>query len=129
MPARIPQEELESLRRLWLPVHIVEGHDPEPMHQQLADTLDTVIDEIRAIQSRAREEGDFTRPVWPAIVMDAQGLDRPQGGGWGAGGRDLARPPGPDHRCTRTKPDHLAQLEAMSSDKAEELFDSNGRSA
>ena len=36
----------------------VEGDDPATMHQPMAATLDTVFDEIRAIQTAAREGGD-----------------------------------------------------------------------
>ena len=34
--------------------YFVEGHEPETMHQLMAQTLDTVIAEIRAIQKAAR---------------------------------------------------------------------------
>ena len=57
------------------------------------------IAEIRAIQRRAREDGDLTRPAWPVHrAAHAQGLDRAQGGGRAAGGGDLAGAPGPDRR-------------------------------
>ena len=68
--ARIPHDELESLLRGYgYEVHTVEGDDPKLVHQQLAATMDAVIDEIRAIQRRARVDGDLTRPAWPAIVL------------------------------------------------------------
>ncbi|ALP66454.1 phosphoketolase family protein [Paraburkholderia caribensis] len=71
--ARIPHEELEALftgygYKPWF----VEGDEPEKMHQQMAATLDECIDEIRAIQQRARQEGgnvDAQRPRWPMIVL------------------------------------------------------------
>ena len=68
--ARIPHEELEALLtgygyKPWF----VEGDEPEKMHQQMAATLDECIDEIRAIQQRAREEGNTQRPRWPMIVL------------------------------------------------------------
>jgi phosphoketolase len=31
--------------------------------------MDTVIAEIRAIQRRARVDGDLSRPAWPVIVL------------------------------------------------------------
>ncbi len=128
VPARIPHEELESLLRGYgYTVHTVEGHDPKLVHQQLAATLDTVIGEIRAIQRRAREEGDLTRPAWPAIVLKTpkgwtgpkvvDGL--PVEGTWRAHQVPIAE--------VRGNPEHLAKLESwMRSYKAEELFDSNG---
>ena len=98
--ARIPHEELESLLRGYgYTVYTVEGDDPKLVHQQLAATLDAAIGEIRAIQRRAREEGDLSRPAWPAIVLKTpEGVDRAQGGGRAAGGGDLAGAPGPDRR-------------------------------
>jgi xylulose-5-phosphate/fructose-6-phosphate phosphoketolase len=68
--ARIPHEELEALLtgygyKPWF----VEGDEPEKMHQQMAVTLDECIDEIRAIQQRARQEGNTQRPRWPMIVL------------------------------------------------------------
>src|SRR5205823_4251508 len=57
--ARIPAAELESLLRGYgYAPYTVEGEDPKLVHQELAATMDRVIGEIRAIQRRAREEGD-----------------------------------------------------------------------
>ncbi len=53
----------------WKP-YFVEGGDPMPMHRLMAETLDTVIEEIKAIQKHARETGDTTRPIWPMIVLN-----------------------------------------------------------
>jgi xylulose-5-phosphate/fructose-6-phosphate phosphoketolase len=70
VPARIPHAELESLLRGYgYTVHTVQGDDPKLVHQQLAATLDAVLDEIRAIQRRARSGGEESRPAWPAIVL------------------------------------------------------------
>ena len=43
--------------------YFVEGHEPEAMHQLMAHTLDTVVEEIHAIQEDARERGSATRAV------------------------------------------------------------------
>ena len=54
--ARIAREELEQLLRGygWTP-YFVEGHEPEPMHQAMAATLDAAIEQIRQIPAgRAR---------------------------------------------------------------------------
>src|SRR6187397_2295985 len=68
--ARIPREELTSLMEGYgHKPYYVEGDDPASVHQQLAATLDTVLDEIREIQRRAREEGVTERPQWPMIVL------------------------------------------------------------
>ncbi len=68
--SRIPEEELVSFFKGcgWKP-YIVEGDDPKTMHRLMAETLDTVIEEIKGIQKHARETGDDSRPVWPMIVL------------------------------------------------------------
>src|SRR5271165_818730 len=69
--ARISRGELEQLLRGlgWTP-HFVEGHDPLPMHQAMAATLDAVVEEIRGIQAEARAAaGSVARPRWPMIVL------------------------------------------------------------
>ena len=126
--ARIPHEELTSLLRGYgYTVYTVEGDDPKLVHQQLAATMDTAIGEIRAIQRRAREDGDLTRPAWPIIVLRTpkgwtgpkvvDGL--PVEGTWRAHQVPIAE--------ARDNPEHLAQLESwMRSYHAEELFDSGG---
>ena len=126
--ARIPHEELESLLRGYgYTPYTVEGDDPNLVHQQLAATMDAVIAEIRAIQHRARVDGDLSRPAWPVIVLRTpkgwtgpkvvDGL--PVEGTWRAHQVPLA--------AARQNPEHLAQLEEwMRSYHAEELFDANG---
>src|ERR1700675_3994589 len=68
--ARIPREELEQLLcgYGWTP-HFVVGHEPMPMHEAMAATLDTVIEQIRQIQADARLHGKTERPRWPMIVF------------------------------------------------------------
>src|SRR5438552_15179249 len=52
---RIPKVELESLFRGYGYVpYFVEGDDPARMHPLMAETLDTVIAEIKSIQRRSR---------------------------------------------------------------------------
>jgi xylulose-5-phosphate/fructose-6-phosphate phosphoketolase len=68
--ARIPREELCDLMRGYgYAPYVVEGAEPARMHQEFAATLDRCLDEIVAIQRRAREEGDTRRPRWPMIVL------------------------------------------------------------
>jgi xylulose-5-phosphate/fructose-6-phosphate phosphoketolase len=68
--ARIPHEELEALMRGYgYTPHFAEGDDPKTMHKLMAATLETVVNEIRDIQRKARREGFTKRPVWPMIVL------------------------------------------------------------
>lgn len=70
--ARIEREELEQLFRGygWTP-YFVEGDEPQAMHQLMAAQLNTAIEEIKRIQSRAREQNDLTRPRWPMIIFNS----------------------------------------------------------
>src|SRR5512141_2570928 len=68
--ARIPQEELEDLMRGYgYKPYFVEGFEPAVMHRKMAETLDTVIAEIKSIQNTARGNGDGMYPRWPMIVL------------------------------------------------------------
>src|SRR6202011_4287730 len=68
--ARITSEELEQLFRGygWTP-QVVEGDDPQLMHQQMAATVETCVQQIRAIQDQARRTGKPDRPRWPMIIL------------------------------------------------------------
>ncbi len=68
--SRIPHKELEDLFKGygWKP-YFVEGHDPEVMHQKMAEVLDTCIQEIKAHQKVARSSGKAHRIIWPMIVL------------------------------------------------------------
>ena len=73
--ARIPESELIALLEGYgHTVHLVTGDDPATVHRLLAATLDTVLDEIAAIQAAHRgpgapPEADAERPRWPMIVL------------------------------------------------------------
>ena len=68
--ARIPKEELAALMEGYgHRPYFVEGEDPADVHQQLAATMDAVIEEINRIQKAAREDGVTDRPRWPMIVL------------------------------------------------------------
>jgi xylulose-5-phosphate/fructose-6-phosphate phosphoketolase len=127
--ARIPREELASLIAGYgYRPYFVEGHDPDPMHQAMAETLETVVDEIRAIQKDARENGFRRRPVWPMIVMvTPKGWTGPKvvDGVQIEGTFRAHQVPLTD---LATKPDHIRILEEwMKSYRPEELFDDDGR--
>ncbi len=68
--ARIPESELRSLMEGYgYQPFFVSGDDPAVVHQQLAATLDAVLDEIAGIQEAARGHGVTERPRWPMIVL------------------------------------------------------------
>src|SRR5262249_23451331 len=68
--ARISREELDHLLRgFGHTPYYVEGDDPKTIHQLMAGTLDTVVEEIRRAQTTARRGGRAERPRWPMIVL------------------------------------------------------------
>ncbi len=71
--ARIPPEELDMLFKGlgWTP-YVVEGDDPEGMHQKMAEVMEGCVLEIRAIQEKARNAPagqTVERPKWPMIIL------------------------------------------------------------
>ncbi len=126
--ARIPEHELRSLLQGYgYAPRFVTGSDPELVHQQMAATLDAVLDEIAQIQRAAREGGASDRPVWPMIVLRTpKGWTGPKEvDGLPVEGTFRAHQvPLPN---VRENPEHLAQLESwMRSYRPEELFDDAG---
>jgi len=126
--ARIPRAELQKLMEGygWKP-YFVEGHEPEKMHQAMAATLETVIEEIAAIQREARGSSQPNRPAWPMIVLiSPKGWTGPKvvdglpvEGTFRAHQVPLSDP--------AKNPEHLRQLESwMKSYRPEELFDEKG---
>jgi len=126
--ARIPRDELEALFRGYgYTPYVVEGDDPMQMHQLMAAALDTVVAEIKRIQTDARADGFKTRPRWPMIILRS-----PKG--W-------TGPTSVDGKATEgtfrshqvpmadmTHPGHLEILETwLKSYHPEELFDATGR--
>ena len=68
--ARIPQDELAQLMQGYgYEPHFVVGDDPVAVHQELAATLDQVLDDIATIQHDARGAAQSRRPTWPMIVL------------------------------------------------------------
>ena len=96
------------------------------MHKLMAETMDTVIEKIKAIQKNARENNDASRPKWPMIVLRTpKGWTGPKvvDGNQIEGTFRAHQVP-----MDMSKPEHLEQLkEWMLSYKPEELFDENGR--
>ncbi|MGZ3147267.1 phosphoketolase family protein [Lentzea chajnantorensis] len=128
--ARIPDDELTALMRGYGYVpHFVVGDDPMDVHEQLAATLDLVLDDIAAIQHRAREgSGTGKRPLWPMIV-----LRTPKG--WtgpkvvdGLPVEGTFRAHQVPVAATRANPEHRELLEQwMRGYRPDELFDRTGR--
>ena len=126
--ARISHAELEALMVGYgYKPYFVEGSDPMEVHQQMAATLDAVMDEIREIQEQARTHGSTQRPQWPMIVMRTpKGWTGPKEVD-GKKTEDFWRSHQVPFSEMATKPNHLRLLEDwMRSYKPEELFDSNG---
>ena len=68
--SRIPRDELEHLMRGYgYNPYFVEGREPATMHALMAQVLDSVLDEIVAIQQAARSGDVQVRPAWPMIVL------------------------------------------------------------
>ena len=129
--ARISRGELTSLLRGYgHEPHFVEGDDPLLVHQSLAGTLDSVLAQIRQIQSTARsadQAGIPERPLWPMIVLctpkgwtGPKFVDgKPVEGTWRSHQVPIA-----DFKT----PAHLAQLEDwLKSYRPQELFDGQGK--
>jgi xylulose-5-phosphate/fructose-6-phosphate phosphoketolase len=127
--ARISRDELQQLLRGygWTP-YFVEGHESMPMHEAMAATLDTVIEEIRRIQADARLHGKAERPRWPMVVLASpKGWTGPKfiDGKAIEGTFRSHQVPLPD---PAKNPEHLRQLEDwLRSYRPEELFDGQGR--
>lgn len=127
--ARIEPEELDQFLRGcgWAPYYVV-GDEPALMHQTMAETLDSVIAEIKRIQHEARGNGNTMRPRWPMIVLqspkgwtgpkEVNGL--PVEGSFRSHQVPLSDP--------ANQPEHLKLLEVwLHSYRPEELFDEKGR--
>src|SRR5262249_16798244 len=108
--------------------YFVEGDEPEAMHQAMAATLDTVIEEIHAIQNEARSKGSSALPVWPMIILRS-----PKG--WTGPKFVDGKPVERTWRAHQVpvadlalKPEHLKILEEwMKNYRPEELFDESGK--
>ncbi len=125
--SRITEEELIKFFEGcgWQP-YIVNGNDTMEMHKKMATTLDLVIEKIKTIQYRARNNGIHNRPKWPMII-----LKTPKG--WtGPKVVDEKQIEGTfrAHQVPidMSKPEHLSLLENwLRSYRPEELFDQNGK--
>ena len=126
--ARITPEELENLFKGygWTP-HVVEGDDPELMHQKMAATVEICVQQIRSIQQEARQTGQPDRPRWPMIILRSpKGWTGPKlvdghrvEGSWRAHQVPVEN--------VQSNPEHLKIVEQwLRSYRPEELFDQQG---
>jgi len=125
---RLGDEELTQLFTGYgYKPYFVEGHEPEAMHQLMATTLDTVIEQIHVIQHEARNKKSPALPLWPMIVLRSpkgwtgpKFVDgKPVEGTWRAHQVPVA---------DLEKADHLKILEDwMRGYRPEELFDREGK--
>ncbi|OYY48192.1 MAG: phosphoketolase 2, partial [Methylophilales bacterium 28-44-11] len=127
--ARISHEELKSLFEGygWTP-YFVEGSDPDTMHQVMAATLETCINEIQSIQHTARTNNIPARARWPMIVLRSpKGWSGPKEvdghkveGFWRAHQVPMSN--------IKDNPAHLEKLETwLRSYQPEVLFDDTGK--
>ncbi len=126
--ARIDSDELDGLLRgVGHTPHIVEGEDPDEMHQAFAAALDHCLDDIAGIQRRARSGELDGRPRWPMLVLrspkgwtgPAEVDGRPVEGSWRSHQVPFAD--------ARDDDSHRAVLERwLRSYRPEELFDRDG---
>ena len=127
--ARISNEELQNLflGYGWHP-YLIEGDNPKYLHQQMAETLNKVIEEIKSIQKNARENNIIKRPIWPMIILKTpKGWTGPK-----IVDNKIIEGSFRSHQVPiivdKEHPEHLKLLEAwMKSYKPEELFDENGK--
>ncbi|MFF5052721.1 phosphoketolase [Micromonospora sp. NPDC000663] len=126
--SRIPEADLLDLMHgSGYQPYVVAGDDPAEVHRTLAATMDRTLDEIAAIQSRARTGGLVERPRWPMII-----LRTPKG--WTGPGEVDGKQVEGTYRAhqvplseVRDNPAHLAELEQwLRSYRPEELFDATG---
>ncbi len=127
--ARLSETELSDLFAGYgYKPYFITGSEPSIMHEKIATTFDTVIDEIKEIKNKAKGGLLKERPVWPMIIMRTpKGWTGPKfvdglqiEGTFRAHQVPLAE--------LATKPEHLKMLEDwMLSYKPNELFDADGR--
>lgn len=127
--ARISSEELTDLFQGygWTP-YVVDGDNPEIMHQKMAVTVEHCVQQIRSLQEKARRTGNPERPRWPMIILRTpKGWTGPKEvdghkveGFWRA-----HQVPVSD---VKSNPEHLKIVEQwMRSYHPEDLFDGHGR--
>lgn len=105
----------------------VSGDDLPGMHHRFAQTLDTALDKIAAIQQDVRTNGFKERPHWPLIVLRSpKGWTGPENVD-GVQVTDSWRAHQVPLSGVKGNPEHLAILQKwMTSYRPEDLFDDTG---
>ncbi|MDH3280971.1 MAG: phosphoketolase family protein [Gammaproteobacteria bacterium] len=126
--ARLAHDELKHLFVGYgYKPYFVEGSEPMQMHQQMAATLDSIVNDIKTIQHAARTNGNLRRPLWPMIILRS-----PKG--W-TGPKEVDGNKTEDYWRSHQvpfsdmvdNPEHLQLLDAwLRSYRPEELFDESG---
>ena len=126
--SRISHEELDHLVRGYgYTPYLVEGREPEAMHQLMAGTLDAIARDLHRIKSHPGRNGTKGRPAWPMII-----LRTPKG--W-TGPKEVDGKRTEDYWRSHQVPmgdmdkvEHIKVLESwLKSYRPEELFDADGR--
>ncbi len=126
--SRISREEVQKFFEGcgWKPYFVeADGEDNKKAHRDMADTLDKCVRDIRAIQKKAREQGETARPRWPMIVLRSPkgwtGIKAADGKAIEGTFRAHQVP------VDMSKPEHLGLVEQwLRSYRFEELFDEKG---
>jgi xylulose-5-phosphate/fructose-6-phosphate phosphoketolase len=126
--ARIGREELQDLLKGYgYRPYFVEGAEPEAMHELMASTLETIVEEIANIKQQARRSAAGARPRWPMLVLRTpKGWTGPKEvdgkkveGTWRSHQVPIA---------SMSSPEHVRALEEwLRSYRPQELFDAGGR--
>jgi xylulose-5-phosphate/fructose-6-phosphate phosphoketolase len=109
-------------------VYFVAGDDPAQVHREMAETLDQIYIEIRAIQAEARSKGFTKKPAWPVLILRTpKGWTGPKE--WnGVPIEGTFRAHQVPLTEVKTNPEQLKLLEDwMHTYRPEELFDERGR--
>ena len=123
--ARMSNKQLGSyFYGLGYKAYLVEGSNPKTMHALMAKTMDTVIEQIKLIKEKAKENDEL--PLWPMIILKTpKGWTCPKevNGEKIEGTFKAHQVP-----VSMTEDDHLEVLEQwLRSYHPEELFDEEGK--
>jgi len=126
---RKSNEELNYLfKGLGYNPYFIEGDNPHLVHRIMAETLETIYEDIQVIKKNARSNGFTKRPIWPMIILRTpKGWTGPKevDGLQVEGTFRSHQVPLPN---VRENPEHLKMLEAwMQSYKPQELFTEKGK--
>jgi xylulose-5-phosphate/fructose-6-phosphate phosphoketolase len=127
--ARISRNELVSLYKGYgYEPYFVEGDDPIRMHRDMAQTLETAVAKIKAIQQAARALDNVERPMWPMIILiSPKGWTGPETVD-GHKVENFWRAHQVPISGIQGNPEHLKILENwLRSYEPDKLFDENGR--